>query len=181
MRRGDGVVCEVLFQRQATPNLPKQAKACLVETRLPFAGTAVKIELDVTLKPLKCSRWVRQQSESFGDDYYDDIPVHRRKVSSRTLTCLSTWCSSCRTPTGQRWLQRQVLPVASMSHYSRCGCKCPAITLCRCKSRVMSVTASGRWTDACAGKLCLTEGVGAVGGLRLASMLPAENCGTCDG
>jgi hypothetical protein len=53
------VFCEVLSQRQATPNLSKQAKAWLVETRLSFAGTAVKIELDVTLKPLKYSRWVR--------------------------------------------------------------------------------------------------------------------------
>jgi hypothetical protein len=61
---------------------------------LSLAGTAIKIELDVTLKPSKCSYWARQLSENFGDDYNGNITAHRRHVSSRTLACPATWCFS---------------------------------------------------------------------------------------
>jgi hypothetical protein len=82
--------------------------------RLSLAGAAVKIKLDVTLKVSKRGHWVaggyQKASVATTTAIFQNItakchpgswPAHTARRSSRQA------------PTGQRWLQRQVLPAAT--------------------------------------------------------------------
>ena len=94
---------------------PTQTGKCLPgSARSSLAGAAVKVKLDVTLKVSKRGHWVasgyQKASVATTTAIFQNIAAKCRPGSRPAHTARR---SSCQASTGQRWLQRPVLPAAT--------------------------------------------------------------------